>query len=308
MDFIKIDDFVFDKYITTNNNNNNNDLNKMTKDTLIFIAPSWHCTELVIKIAKNKEFNNIVILANSESDKEFYEKKLDNDILFVNNNAFLNENNYSIYDYKNNIIKKYDLIINSCYRSFKNVNIAELCKNTIHIGYNVVNSPDEIIMPRFGYMANFTNKNQRIYDVEKYKFVDKKELVNYMHESYVGGIFSQVEGACLASSEYLLCGMPVITPYCNGGREIWYNNENHVKCVLNKKDVYSKVMMTKDMIINNKFNPNKIRNDHIKKSNEHRSRLIDYINEYYKDKLIDDKFEPIVFDDVKDKLYVKALP
>ena len=42
----------------------------------------------------------------------------------------------------------------------------------------------------------------------------------------VGGVFSEEEGACWASSEYLLCGLPVVSTHSRGGRDVWYSGHN----------------------------------------------------------------------------------
>jgi hypothetical protein len=115
--------------------------------------------------------------------------------------AFLNENNYTIY----NSIKKYDLVIDSAFHEYKNVNIAKKLQNTIHIGYFKYSkrNTDDKVVPNFGTLANFTNVD--------YKKLEKPQINIYYNQSLIGGIFSECEGACFASSQYLLCGLPVIS-------------------------------------------------------------------------------------------------
>lgn len=55
-----------------------------------------------------------------------------------------------------------------------------------------------------------------------------EEVVGVLNKSYCGGIFSEKEGACYSSSEYLLCGLPVISTRSHGGRDHWYNDENSI--------------------------------------------------------------------------------
>lgn len=55
------------------------------------------------------------------------------------------------------------------------------------------------------------------------------EVAAVMRQAYVGLSLSFIEGACLASLEYLLCGLPVVSTHSLGGRDAWYGEDN---CIL----------------------------------------------------------------------------
>src|SRR5690606_17403710 len=55
-------------------------------------------------------------------------------------------------------------------------------------------------------------------------------VAQVLSASYVGLALSAAEGACLASSEYLLRGLPVVTTPSRGGRDIWYDAQNSIVC------------------------------------------------------------------------------
>jgi hypothetical protein len=242
---------------------------KYKKKSLIFLLTSWYKTEKVVKIINsNKEFT-IVILANSLEEKIFFEKKVSGDVLFCNHNAFLDEKKYTIY---NSIKKKYDLVIDSAFHEYKNVNIAKKIQNTLHIGYfkyTKRNDDDEVI-PNFGILANFKD--------DEYKRLDKHLINIYYNQSLMGGLFSECEGACFASSQYLLAGLPVISIKSVGGRDIWYNEYNSIICENNEDAVYEAVELAKSKIDSGEFNGEKIRFLHLKQMDEHRNTLIEYIN------------------------------
>ena len=247
---------------------------------LIFILTSWYKTDQVSKIINMNNEYNIIILANSLEEKVFFQKKIKSDVLFCNHNAFLNENKYKIY---NSIQKKYDLVIDSAFHKYKNVNIAKKIQNTLHIGYfknNKIHEGDKVV-PNFGTLANFINVD--------YKRLDKHSINNYYNQSLIGGIFSEREGACFASSQYLLCGLPVISIKNVGGRDIWYNYYNSIICENNEDSVYEAVELAKLKIVSGEFNREKIRELHLKQMNEHRNILIDYINKRFlnEEKLVD---------------------
>lgn len=68
--------------------------------------------------------------------------------------------------------------------------------------------------------------------------LDKIVIVNYLNESKIGGIFSEIEGQCIAFGEYLLCGLPIISTFCSGGREVFYNEKNSIMCEANEEYVF----------------------------------------------------------------------
>jgi len=53
-----------------------------------------------------------------------------------------------------------------------------------------------------------------------------EEVVQVLNQAKVGGIFSEEEGACWSSSEFLLCGLPVVSTESRGGRACWYTADN----------------------------------------------------------------------------------
>jgi hypothetical protein len=259
------------------------------KNSLIFLLTSWYKTSNVLKIVNsNKEFN-IVILANSLEEKLFFEKKVSCDVLFCNHNAFLDENKYKIY---NSLNKKYDMVIDSAFHEYKNVNIAKKIQNTIHIGYfkYIKRNTNDKVVPNFGVLANFKN--------DKYIKLDKQIINIYYNQSLIGGIFSECEGACFASSQYLLCGLPVISIKSVGGRDIWYNEYNSIICENNEDSVYEAVELAKSKLISGEFNREKIREIHLKQMDEHRNTLINYINKM----LLNNEEKNINVNDIKKQM------
>lgn len=56
--------------------------------------------------------------------------------------------------------------------------------------------------------------------------IEAEVVCDIINQSRVGLALSAVEGACFASSEYLLCGVPVVSTPSKGGRSFWYDDEN----------------------------------------------------------------------------------
>ena len=150
--------------------------------------------------------------------------------------------------------------------------IANKIKNTLHIGYfkYVKRNTDDKIVPDFGTLVNFKNG--------KYQRLEKHQINIYYNQSLIGGMFSECEGACFASSQYLLAGLPVISIKSVGGRDIWYNEHNSIICDNNEDSVYEAVETAKSKLSSGEFNREKIRELHLKQMDEHRNMLIEYMN------------------------------
>ena len=59
-------------------------------------------------------------------------------------------------------------------------------------------------------------------------FLQRAELNKKYNQSYVGLCLSAVEGAMLASYEYLLCGIPIVSTPSLGGRDEFFNDQNSI--------------------------------------------------------------------------------
>jgi len=236
---------------------------------LIFILTSWYKTDQVSKIVNSNNNYNIIILANSLEEKAFFEKKVNCDVLFCNHNAFLDENKFNIYSLMK---KRFDLVVDSAFHEYKNVQVAKKITNTIHIGYFKYSKrdADDKVVPDFGTLSNFKHG--------EYQRLDKHLINIYYNQSLIGGMFSECEGACFASSQYLLAGLPVVSIKSVGGRDIWYNEYNSIICDNNEDSVFIAVEEAKAKINSGEFNREKIRELHLKQMDEHRNTLIEYIN------------------------------
>ena len=238
------------------------------QNSFIFLLCSWNNSPNIINLAKSYSEHNIIILANSLEEKNYFENKIKNDVLFCNHNAFLNEN---IFKITNSSKKEYDLVIDSAFNTYKNVAFAKNIPNVIHIGYFTTHesTKNNSIVPDFGTIANYLSGS--------YKRLNKNEICDFYNKSLMGGIFSHVEGACFASSQYLLCGLPVISTKSFGGRDIWYNEDNSVICDSNEESVFKAYETVKKKLLKGEFNREKIRDMHLKLMDEHRNTLAEYI-------------------------------
>jgi hypothetical protein len=238
------------------------------KNGFVFILTSWYNTIYAVSIANLNPEYNIVMLANSMEEKAFFESRTKRDVLFCNHNAFLDENKFKILG---NLPKFYDLVIDSAFHEYKNAEKAKKVENVLHIGYFkfVKRNTDDKVVPSYGKLANFVNG--------EYKKLNKVQINTYYNQSRVGGMFSECEGACFASSQYLLAGLPVISIKSQGGRDIWYNEYNSVICDNDEDSIYNAHQLALQKLESGEFNREKIRELHLYKMDEHRNALIEYI-------------------------------
>ena len=109
-----------------------------------------------------------IIMANTIEEKEYYENTSEFNVILANNNGFINENDYII---KEDIDKKYDLVINSAFQDYKRRYLAKYIPNTIHIGY--CHTANRIEIPTYGYFANYKNN---IVNTNNYKILNRNEI------------------------------------------------------------------------------------------------------------------------------------
>ena len=237
------------------------------KETDIFlIRCSWYhdkklfcnINDLINKYKLNK--NNFIFLLNSETEIQNNINSFNFNYEFINSNAFIDYEKFTSIK----TAKLYDVIYVARFNLCKRHSLIEKLKNICLIGSN----PDKIT-------DNFFSDNIKC----NIKYINNKLLTSEnicekINQSKCGIILSSHEGQCRASSEYLLCGIPVVSTKSVGGRDIWYDNYNSRLCRDNIDDVLKKV----DYFIKNNRNSFKIRDDHIKLSLQHRERFIKLIS------------------------------
>lgn len=219
--------------------------------------------------------NPILCVPNKHIYDIFKKYRPQYEVILVNQNAFINENVWKIINKQ----KKYDMVINSSFTKLKNLQLTKLIENKVYIGYKN-GSLEEFneCVPKDGYIPNFEDRERNI---DNWIRMEESDIIGFLNESYVGGIFSNAEGCCFSSSEYLLCGLPVISVKCEGGREYWYNKENSIICKNDPLEIKNAVELAKKKLKNGEFNPIKIRNKHIEMQNKHRKYLTDKVIEVY---------------------------
>jgi glycosyltransferase involved in cell wall biosynthesis len=208
----------------------------------------------------NKEYNkkNIVWLS-PNLDGILWAYEYGYNAILCNHNSFIDYNKFKITEEK--VI--YDAVMNCRPELWKRPYLAEKVNN-------------------LAYIKGATYGNEELFDYSKLicnymneKIIPIDEVIKIYNQSYCGMIFSESEGACYSSSEYLLCGLPVISTICRGGRDTWYNNKNSIIIDADSNSVKDAVDLCIKNIQENIFNREEIRNEHIMMSDHMRNNFIE---------------------------------
>ena len=213
-----------------------------------------NCAEMFEYLRLNK--SNFLILFNTEEDKLKFTLHGFKGI-YCNNNCWLDENCYKII----NCEKKYDAIMVSRAIAIKRHYLAKEVSNLALVtnGINVDEANGDIELPPHVYNNAYHLPTSKV-----------NELIS---ESHCGLILSPEEGACYASSEYLLCGIPVVSTHSKGGRDVWYNKYNSIIVEPDENEIAIAVEQLKLI----KKDPEIIRKEHIDLSNRFREGLFNVL-------------------------------
>lgn len=171
----------------------------------------------------------------------------------VNQNCFLD---YNLFKPNLSVAKEYDAVYVARLTPFKRHELASEVKNLALVSGDLHGGDSGAIIPPH----IFRNSAQ----------LTPAEVQDVICKSRTGLILSEVEGACFASSEYLLCGIPVVSTFSHGGRDVWYNDYNSIQCNSTSKAVSDAVKK----LVDKPLSPVKIRNQHIHLSNHFRREFV----------------------------------
>lgn len=217
--------------------------------------------------------SQIVILCNSISDLDIALSLGCNQSILCNHNAWINFDYFKIYP---NTKKKYDMVINCRPEGFKRPYLASKIDN-LAIIKGINHNPKDFY--------DLSQLNPKYMNEDRLSISEVVTLLNF---SYVGGVFSLKEGACYSSSEYLLCGLPVVSCESLGGRDYWYDDYNSIIIESDNPDnVCVAVDFLKSKILNGTIKPELIRENHVRQQLKLRKDFINLVSKLLKSPYVD---------------------
>lgn len=234
----------------------------------IWIKPFHHQKEFISLGMDIKK--NFIFLCPNDRVLNFLKKHNYNAIL-CNHNCFLNEN---IFKINNKFNREYNAVINSRSIWIKRVYLADKVDKLLYIkGKNTVKK--KCLWDGYKDMKLTLESG-----------IPMKKVVSLLNKSKIGLILSGntgeniqhgYEGACYSCGEYLLCGLPVVSTFSQGGREYWLNDYNSIICEPDSKIIKQSVDTLIKKIDQGDILREKIRTDFINLSKKLRKNLFDKI-------------------------------
>lgn len=205
---------------------------------------------------------HIIPLCNTK-EQEATSRSLGFNSIFVNHNAFHDPTLFA----PRNQTKIYDAVYITRPVKWKRPELAKLITNMAYLQSHV-HSCDKLevdlaLLPHAFLNPTFFNANQ---------------VAAVLNQTRVGLALSPEEGACYASSEYLMSGLPVVSTASRGGRDVWYNEYNSIITAATpeavRENVYKLIELNRD--------PQKIAQEHWFLAQQFRKTFTDKLDEILK--------------------------
>lgn len=227
----------------------------------------------VLSTLKEFKKHRIVILCNEESTVGMFTDQ-GVEAIFCNHNALVDENTFQIHP---EIQKTHDSIYNAALAPYKRWELASELKSLLVLAYSVSwMNADPYANEIRKNLADATWIVDATQDTQKLRPADLPAIYNRAH---VGLCLSASEGAMLASIEYLLCGLPVVSTPSTGGRDVFWDEDFVILCDPTPDSVKRSVEEMKGRNID----PELIRRKTLTRMEEHRERLRNYLSPVIRD-------------------------
>lgn len=236
------------------------------RDTDVFLVTQGWAGELLAsntaEVFKALDMNKsqFIMICNDQSEVDVY-SKIGLPCVLINQNAFLDHDTQVLT--QPDVTRIYDAIYVGRRSEVKRHMLAAKVERLAIIagnnhGNNLAPVPDNLA---------FINDYH----------LSPKEVMAEVAKAHCGLILSAVEGQCRASSEYLLCGRPVVSTHSKGGRDVWYNEYNSIVCEPDEDAIKNAV----DVFVRERRDPRKIRQDHIEMSMMFRGRFVELLDHLF---------------------------
>lgn len=257
-----------------------------------FTQLPWHHDREMLKVnfelfelASGLSRDRVILLANSHEELEAALELGCNKSRLVSQNAWLD---YNIFKPNFASPKDFDLVINCRPEKWKRPYLAKQVADLAIIKGANHRPSDYFCLEDLS--PKFINPDR----------MSPNGVIDVLNRAYCGGIFSEEEGGCYSSSEYLLMGLPVVSTPSRGGRDLWYTDDNSVIVDPDEGLVREAVEGIKEGLLSGRYSPEFIRESHIARSNYFRGVFVEMIESLVEDFGLDGK--KIFLDNYKHKM------
>lgn len=172
-------------------------------------------------------------------------------------NLFCNEDDFVLSDLNE---RNFDAVYNAVLSPYKRHELLVNVKN-LRLITGSINKLD--LLPKMGLSNIEVNDH----------YLTRCEIAEVFSKSKCGLALSKEEGGMLAATEYLLCGLPVVSTPSIGGRDVYYNSLNHILC----DDTVSAVASAVSSATSRDWDRVEIRHKAIERSKEFRYELAESV-------------------------------
>lgn len=236
------------------------------KKIYAFLIPWWYKDGVSHYELLKKYTTHTTVLANSMNDNLYYKIHGINSI-YCNQNCWLDSEIFNIQ----NTEKTYDLVINANNHEWKNHKLL----TNINKEYKTL-------------FITYDSTENDLKQYNPYKIINEipsKYVAANLNKAKIGLVLSTKEGSCYASTEYLLCGLPVISTRSVGGRHIWYNDSNSILINNSESELRSAIHTMLNDILS--YNSKQIRDKCIEKQNTFKRIFVKYLQSLLPEKEIE---------------------
>lgn len=198
---------------------------------LHFLATTWHCengiARSVVQAVKQAEAalpgHVFVVLSGSETDTLLLSEAGVRTVT-ANSGIFINERICNVSDAREPGVGQFDAVYNARFATLKRHYLAKKVESLmlIYSHAGIEEEENELVVEKAKQMfptAFFANRELH---PGAHQHLSPAMVARLLGHAKTGLILSAQEGACRASMEYLLCGLPVVSTESIGGRERYY--------------------------------------------------------------------------------------
>jgi glycosyltransferase involved in cell wall biosynthesis len=181
--------------------------------------------------------------------------------VFVNHNCFINERKFPPLAHA--VRPRFDAVINANAGVWKRHYLARNVPSLAYITYSK-NEQGQMHWPVESFAPAWRND----------RYLDENERLEIYADACCGLTLSACEGANYATTEYLLCGLPVVSSHSLGGRDVWLNAANSTICDATDDAVAAAVAGWRQRHDAGATDHAAIRDGCIRQMEEHRERFV----------------------------------
>ena len=271
-----------------------------------FVGFWWHMSNPRHSHSFGKELRQLwnrypnasfTLLCNSMNEKKNLDKATKLNSALVSPNSFLDEN---IFNLTPKTEKEYDALYTGRLASYKRI---ELAKDVESLA--IITAPGNDTEYGKKIRKSLPHANWVNYRADdSYVRISQHSMPEWINKAKVGLILSAQEGACYAATEYLLCGIPVVSTRSRGGRDEFFTDDTTLYVEAEPSAVARGVKRAIETCVS----PERVREATLDIVHKHRARFFCEVNEVWRksgiSKDLRDNWENIFIN----KLHIKCAP